>query len=68
MQIPRNLFPFRENSQTLSQNNSFHIAGKKGLNAKLESVTVLLINLHDIKVSTFKPSAKNHFHELSYSL
>lgn len=58
MQIPRNLFPFRDNSQTQQYNNLFHIAGKKGLNAKLYSVIVLLINLHDIKVSTLKPSAK----------
>jgi len=67
MQISRNLFPFKENSLTL-QYNSFHIAGEKGLNAKLDSVIVLLINLHDTKVSTLKLSAKNHFRELSYSL
>lgn len=35
MQILRNLFPFRESSQTLLYNNSFHIAGETGLNAKL---------------------------------
>lgn len=68
MQTPINLFPFKANSQTLQCNNSFHIAAEKGLNAKLDWVIALLVNLDDKKVSTLKPSAKNHFLELSYSL
>lgn len=59
----QNPFPFRESSKTLLYNNSFHIAGEKGLNTKLYAVIVLLINL---QVSTLKPSAKNHFQQLLF--